>query len=206
MLYPYICGMNFLAHAYLSFGNEDVLVGNMISDFVKGSRQLTYPPGVQAGIRLHREIDTFTDAHPATLAAKQVFRNEYRLYSGAFMDVVYDYFLANDAGEFPQGSLEVFARNTYHTLDRHIKWLPEPFRQMFHYMKQQNWLYHYREPWGIYKSFGGLVRRAKYLSDSRPAEKLFEANIERLGQSYRLFWADLKPFAAEKFKTLIQLK
>jgi len=194
--------MNFLAHAYLSFDHEGVLVGNMISDFVKGNRQLEYPPEIRAGIRLHREIDTFTDAHPATIAAKQVFRQAYRLYSGAFMDVVYDYFLANDVTEFPPGALAVFARNTYDTLDRYFDQLPEHFRQLFYYMKQQNWLYHYHEPAGIYKSFAGLVRRARYLEDSRPAEKLFEEHIKRLEAHYRLFWADLKPFAAEQFKKL----
>ena len=30
--------MNYLAHAYLSFGDPDVLTGNMISDFVKGKK------------------------------------------------------------------------------------------------------------------------------------------------------------------------
>ncbi|MGJ7032770.1 ACP phosphodiesterase [Niabella hirudinis] len=194
--------MNFLAHAYLSFGHEGVLVGNMISDFVKGNRQLDYPPAIRTGIRLHREIDTFTDAHPVTLAAKQVFRKDYRLYSGAFMDVVYDYFLANDAAEFPPGSLQFFAQHTYETLDRYFEQLPEHFRQMFYYMKQQNWLYHYSEPSGIYKSFAGLVRRARYLDDSRPAEKLFEDNIKLLEEHYRLFWADLKPFAAAQLKRL----
>ncbi|WP_300601742.1 ACP phosphodiesterase [Niabella sp.] len=195
--------MNFLAHAYLSFNNPDVLAGNMISDFVKGSHQEAYPPGVRAGIRLHREIDAFTDAHPVTIAAKQVFRSEYRLYSGAFMDVVYDYFLANDTREFPPGALERFARDTYHTLDGYFDLLPEGFRQLFYYMKQQNWLCNYREPQGIYRSFAGLVRRAKYLNDSQPAEKIFAANIKRLGENYRLFWTDLKPFAEEQFKKLM---
>ncbi len=195
--------MNFLAHAYLSFHNADVLVGNMISDFVKGNRPQDYAPGIQAGIRLHREIDTFTDSHPATLAAKQVFRSEYRLYSGAFMDVVYDYFLANDTREFPPGSLEIFARDTYQTLDNYFEQLPEAFRQLFYYMKQQNWLFNYREPQGIYKSFAGLVRRAKYLNNSQPAEKIFAANVKRLEENYRLFWTDLKPFAQEQFKKLI---
>ncbi|MBZ4189569.1 ACP phosphodiesterase [Niabella beijingensis] len=195
--------MNFLAHAYLSFDNEDVLVGNMISDFVKGNRQLDYPPGIRAGILLHRMIDTFTDEHPVTIAAKQVFRATYRLYSGAFMDVVYDYFLATDKTEFSPESLHRFARNTYETLERYTALLPENFRQLFYYMKQQDWLYNYREPWGIYKSFAGLVRRAAYLNDSRPAEKIFEAHREPLGDSYRLFWADLKPFAAARFATLI---
>ncbi|MFY7899136.1 MAG: ACP phosphodiesterase, partial [Chitinophagaceae bacterium] len=31
--------MNFLAHAYLSFQQPSLLIGNMISDFVKGKKQ-----------------------------------------------------------------------------------------------------------------------------------------------------------------------
>lgn len=30
--------MNYLAHAYLSFDEPEILVGNMISDFVKGKK------------------------------------------------------------------------------------------------------------------------------------------------------------------------
>ena len=57
--------MNYLAHAYLSFNIPEILVGNLISDFVKGKRKLDYPPGIRTGITLHRAIDTFTDTHPA---------------------------------------------------------------------------------------------------------------------------------------------
>ena len=39
--------MNYLAHAYLSFGNEDILVGNMISDFVKGKKKYDYSITIQ---------------------------------------------------------------------------------------------------------------------------------------------------------------
>jgi acyl carrier protein phosphodiesterase len=65
--------MNYLAHAYLSFGIAEITVGNMISDEVKGRRILDYPLEIQHGIRLHRIIDAFTDAHPATREAKEVF-------------------------------------------------------------------------------------------------------------------------------------
>ena len=37
----FITTMNYLAHAYLSFGDPGILTGNMISDFVKGKRNLT---------------------------------------------------------------------------------------------------------------------------------------------------------------------
>jgi len=45
--------MNYLAHAKLSFGNRDVVAGNMFSDFVKGRAKFTYPIGIQRGIELH---------------------------------------------------------------------------------------------------------------------------------------------------------
>ena len=65
--------MNYLAHAYLSFNNTDLLVGNMISDYVKGKKQFEYPAAIQAGIKLHRAIDEFTDTHQTTFEIKKYF-------------------------------------------------------------------------------------------------------------------------------------
>ena len=94
--------MNYLAHAYLSFDDREILTGNIISDFVKGKKKFNYPSRIQAGIMLHRLIDNFTDEHAATREAKEFFRPHYRLYSGAFIDVVYDHFLATDETEFTE--------------------------------------------------------------------------------------------------------
>src|SRR5690349_12966432 len=127
--------MNYLAHAYLSFKDPEVLVGNMISDFVKGKKKFDYPVGIQGGIMLHRAIDTYTDEHAATKEAKEFFRPHYRLYSGAFIDVVYDHFLALDATEFTESSLFAFSQQTYQVLEEYKQWLPEPFAGMFPYMK-----------------------------------------------------------------------
>src|SRR5690242_14374205 len=104
--------MNYLAHAYLSFGNEPVLIGNMISDFVKGNKKFDYPVNVQKGIALHRRIDTFTDAHIATKNAKEIFKPSTGAYAPVFVDVVYDHFLAIDETEFPLNKLEFFANET----------------------------------------------------------------------------------------------
>ena len=53
--------MNHLAHCFLSFGDEDILLGNFLGDFVKGHDWEKYPRGIQRGILLHRAIDSFTD-------------------------------------------------------------------------------------------------------------------------------------------------
>ena len=64
--------MNFLAHAYLSFDHNDILVGNMISDFVKGNKKDLFSVNIQKGIVLHRAIDAFTDQHKATSSIKNI--------------------------------------------------------------------------------------------------------------------------------------
>ena len=79
----------------------------MISDFVKGKKQFDYEFLVQKGIQLHRSIDSFTDEHPATKEMKKVFKPAYGLYAGAFADIVYDYFLANDKNEFADHGLRI---------------------------------------------------------------------------------------------------
>lgn len=194
--------MNYLAHAYLSFNDPEILVGNMISDFVKGKRKFDYPVPVQAGIMLHRLIDSFTDDHPATKEAKEFFRPDYRLYSGAFIDVVYDHFLAIDLSEFTESSLFDFSQKTYSLLQENKQWFPEKFAIMFPYMQSQNWLFNYRTFWGTEKSFDGLVRRSAYLTESETASRLFENHYQPLQECFRHFWKDAKPFIFKQYEIL----
>lgn len=190
-----IRSVNYLAHAYLSFHQPEILAGNMISDFVKGKKQYDFATGIQSGIRLHRAIDTFTDEHPLTKEAASIFKPWYRLYSGALMDVVYDHFLAIDNNRFPGSSLYDFSQEVYDTLDRFTGILPEKFRLVFPYMKKYNWLYHYRERSGIARSLEGLVHRATWLTESDTAFRLFEDHYDELQRSYAEFFPSLQRFA-----------
>lgn len=194
--------MNYLAHAYLSFNDPAVTVGNMISDYVKGKKKFDYPQGIQRGITLHRAIDTFTDQHEATRGAKEIFRPAYRLYSGAFVDVVYDHFLATDEDEFTKDSLFAFAQQVYADIDRHNTWLPEQFERMFPHMKTNNWLFNYRLKEGTGKSLQGVAYRAAYLTEGETAYQLFQQHYQLLRDYYRQFWADLKPFAKMQYEFL----
>ena len=194
--------MNFLAHAYLSFGHEEILAGNMVSDFVKGKSRFNFPEGIQNGIILHRQIDAYTDSHAATKEAMQFFRPGYRLYSGAIMDVLYDHFLATDENIFPAHTLEPFSENVYRTLEKQAGFLPLQFRHMFFYMRSENWLCGYRERAGIQKSLKGLIRRAAYLTESDTAYGLFEAHYAALKQCYQAFFRDVKEYAKHQFDLL----
>lgn len=191
--------MNYLAHAYLSFGQPQILVGNMISDFVKGSKKNTYPELIYRGIMLHRAIDSYTDNHKATRDAKTLFRAEYGLYSGAFIDIVYDHFLAKNESLFYPDGLMVFASNTYLVLEQNMKLLPEGFKRMLPYMKTQNWLFNYRFTDWVRNSFQGLVRRAAYMHDSTQAFEIFIENYLQLESLSGLFLPDVERFAKEHY-------
>jgi acyl carrier protein phosphodiesterase len=195
--------LNFLAHAYLSFGNEELTVGNLISDFVKGRKKFDYPQAIQNGITLHRSIDEFTDANEITRLAKEIFRPAYRLYSGAFIDVVYDHFLANDKNEFTGDTLFSFSQEVYKILEQYSNHMPERFARMFPYMKNQNWLYGYREKEMIKNSFNGLVRRSTYMTESHTAYSLFEEYYSELRVYYTEFIREVKPFAKQRMEELL---
>lgn len=187
--------MNYLAHAYLSFHDPALTVGNMIADFVKGKQLLQYEEHIQAGIRLHRAIDEFTDTHPSTLMAREYFQPSCGRYSAVFIDIVYDHFLATDTTIFTEKSLASFAENVYSILDERHNTLPPVFQQVFYYMRTQNWLYNYRLMNGIYKSFNGIVRRAKFLDVTADAPlAALEDHYENIAMHYRTFFPELIAF------------
>jgi acyl carrier protein phosphodiesterase len=193
--------MNYLAHAYLSFNDPEVLTGNMISDFVKGKKRFDFSEKIQKGIMLHRDIDTFTDTHPVTKKAKEFFKPQVGLYAGAFVDVVYDHFLARDTKEFNHESLLKFSLFAYEALEEHKDILPAKFANMLPYMRRDNWLYNYSTLKGIENSFAGLTRRAKYLDNSAPAFESFLKNFQALQDCYNSFFTDVKSFAFNKFSS-----
>jgi acyl carrier protein phosphodiesterase len=195
--------MNYLAHAYLSFGDPDVLLGNMISDFVKGKKKFDYPESIRVGIELHRAIDHFTDTHSATKNIASLFKPAYRLYGGAFADIVYDYFLANDPQEFEsESALLAFTLTSYGQLEQNAGYFPEVFAHMFPYMRSQNWLYNYRQHTGIQKSFQGLARRAAYIPETETAYQLFLENKDYFREQYQHFFRSVKIFAADTLREL----
>jgi len=196
-------GMNYLGHAYLSFNSPQILVGNMISDFVKGREKLGFSGNIQKGIALHRYIDEFTDTHPATKKAMEIFRKHYRLYSAPIMDILFDHFLANDQSLFSEISLEEFTQTVYRHLEDNSTHLPNRFLHVFTYMKTEDWLYNYKYAEGIRKSLHGLVRRATYISESDTAYRLFLDYHNYLKECFQDFFPDVKQFAKQKFEELV---
>lgn len=196
--------MNYLAHAYLSLNTPGVITGNMISDFVKGSRQYELPAAILRGVKLHRAIDQFTDSHESTRFVKGIFHPRYRLYAGAFSDIVYDHFLANDDALFKEeeGMMKL-NETTCRDLEENTVWLPEKFLPVFSSMKKNNWLTLYGQDWAMKKSFEGLVKRASYLEEADSAFELFMTHKQVIREAYSHFMPELLAFNSLMFEEII---
>ena len=185
--------MNFLAHIYLSAGNEKIIIGNFIGDFVKGNQLQNFENEVMMGIQLHREIDRFTDDHPIVLESKKRLWEKYHHYSPVIVDVYYDHFLAANWSDYHHKPLKPFTESIYTLLERNHKKLPEQVIKMLHYMKKDNWLYHYQSVEGIRQTLTGMSRRTRFKSSLENAH-------EDLKSGYQDFQSDFEAF----FPLLVQ--
>lgn len=173
----------------------------MISDDVKGKKQFEYSEQIQWGIQLHRAIDQYTDSHDCIKETKKIFKDELGTYSGAFIDIMFDYYLANDIQFFKtEKELENLASACYDVLENYTSIFPEKFARLFPYMKTQNWLYHYKDDYGIQQSFRGLTNRAQYINKNHNGFEIFLQNKEKLQVLYEEFIIDLHAFAWQKFQ------
>ena len=196
--------MNYLAHSFLAF-TDGQIVGQFLEDFIRNKERFSFPKEIQDGITLHRAIDTFTDSHPAIHEAKKVFSQLVRLYSGAFVDVSMDYFLANDLSLNSEKEWKDHSLKVYRVLNENSQFLPENFKKMLVKMEHDDWLYNYREDWGIKFSIQNVLNKAKYLEKDIPVFQAFLDHKEILQKCYDDFFPDLLAHAKAE-NALLQLE
>ncbi len=108
--------MNFLAHTLLGFDDDALVAGQVAGDFVRGPRLDALPPRIAAGVRLHRSMDAWTDAHEGVAALRARFAPGLRRYAGIAIDVGIDHVIARDwpafAGPLPGTSRQAHAERS----------------------------------------------------------------------------------------------
>ncbi|WP_339758136.1 ACP phosphodiesterase [Algoriphagus aquimarinus] len=190
--------MNYLAHAYLSFGQDEVLVGNFMGDFVKGKMMNTFPEEVQNGIKLHRAIDKFTDTHPLVRAGQSYLRPQFGHYATVITDIYFDYYLSKNWEKYSRIPLEDFIQNTFTTLKHHRQLFPDRFANMFQWMVQDNWLLKYGKIKGMEQTFIGMSRRTSFDSKMEVAHLALLEKEAEFQVIFFAFFEDLETFAREK--------
>jgi acyl carrier protein phosphodiesterase len=184
--------MNYLAHAYLSGSNEEVLVGNFIADHLRGNNFDMYPEGVRQGIQLHRRIDTFTDAHPLFKSSKRVFYEGFEKYSGILVDIYFDHFLAKLFHRYHHESLETFSSKVYSVYRNNQHLLPESSTRFLAYVIKNNIYENYAELSGIETVLTHLSHRIGHKVALNESIGLFLDAEKVLEMNFSSFMEDIK--------------
>jgi len=194
--------MNFLAHIYLSFNDDQITIGNFIADSIRGNKIDHLPPRIQKGILLHREIDTYTDSHRIPKISSKRLHKNYSHYSRVIVDIFYDHFLAKNWSVYSAIPLEVFVENFYDLLEDNYTILPDGVKRMMPYMIADNWIYNYSKMEGIGRVLNGMNRRTKNKSKINFAILDLEEHYSEFEKEFTSFFEELITFSKQKYISL----
>jgi len=183
--------MNFLAHCYLSCSNEDMLIGNLITDFTNKKQADTYVDGIKEGIDLHRKIDNYTDKHEASLKLRKLLRKRHGKYASVVVDLVWDYFLCKNWSHFSGDTLRGFADSIYPIIVKNYDVLPGNLKAKITTMIDDDFLLAYQNKTRMLRSLKWMDNRVKYPSNFVGAIDDISENEELIEGLFMQFFQDL---------------
>ncbi len=183
--------MNYLAHAYLSCSDEDLLLGNLMTDFMRKSEEKNYQGRVLEGIQVHREIDSFTDKHPASLELRNMLRKRHDKYSSVVVDLIWDYYLCLHWSDYSGRNLTLFVTEIYELLLRRRTELPHRFESRLDNMIEADFLLSYSSLDRMRSALEWMDNRVKYQSNFVGAIDDVKEHGEVFDGLFRSFFPDL---------------
>jgi acyl carrier protein phosphodiesterase len=161
--------MNLLAHAYLSPVGGEVMVGNVVADWVKGKVRREVGEGVRVGFELHRRIDGFADAHAGMGRAAGALEPKWGRYAAVLADVLFDHVLAAGWERYSAEPLEVFTGRVYGELLAARGGLPAMANHAICAMVADDWLTGYRTLDGMRVALTRMSARLRHGVERAPA-------------------------------------
>jgi acyl carrier protein phosphodiesterase len=185
--------MNHLAHALLAdAGGTEFALGSAMGDFIHGRPDPAWPTARRAGLRFHRAIDRYTDAHPEVAAARNLFDPPLRRYAGIMLDVWFDHLLVRGWNRHGSDeSLEHFSRRWLTLLDIHAAEMPESLRGFLAWMHAHGLPAAYGDPATIELVLRGLARRLSRPSPLGNALPFLCAHSRALQKHFDAFFPQL---------------
>lgn len=188
--------MNFLAHFLLSGDDEELRLGNLLGDIVKGRVERYVHPGaterLRTGIRLHRTIDGFADGHRVVRRSKQRIAGRYGRLSGVIVDVYYDHVLAREWATHRQDRLPAFTADVYRTLRDNLGRLPDDIHPLVFAMTRGDWLNGYAHIDGIASALRGMARRFPVAAGIGTAARELDEQYDAFRDDFAEFFPELR--------------
>ena len=167
-------------------------MGNLLGDFAKGVDLQRLPDAVVAGLKNHRAVDRFTDAHPLMQEMKSLFSPHRRRFAGIALDVYCDHLLMQFWSQFETRLLADVIDAFYTRMDSAQTLMPnDKMRSVTARMVRYDWFGSYRELDAVGAALDNIARRIRYPNQFGGAMEDIIAHREQLEQGFLEFFPQL---------------
>lgn len=180
----------------LSGNDEQLLTGNFMGDFVKGTLCGRFPERIRQGIVLHRSIDSFAGRNPCFLNSKRRIDPLYGLYRGVMVDLFYDHFLVSEWDEWSDQPFEGYLEWSRRAVARYNDELPERLQGILAYIFDEL-LPSYADPEGIGRALSRMSSRVRRANPLEGGEVELLRNYDGLRDDFRVFMPQALRFVDE---------
>lgn len=196
--------MNLLAHYLLSERKEEVIVGNIIADFLKGIDDSQFSAGIRTGIALHRQIDEFSDNHPVVKETWALLHKDFGHYGRVITDIFYDHFLFIHWNDYSEYSFDDDFNYFCFCLKKYSKVYPVRIRRTVNRIIALQWPQKYGDMIGLSQVFRSMSRRVAFENKFERAVSVLNNNYQFLDNHFCQFFPELIEFSKQKLIILTE--
>lgn len=184
--------MNYLAHLYFADSTPDSCTGQLLPDCMPPRAvPADISPELALHIRLHREIDRYTDHHPDTVALRQEFQPPYRRFAGVLIDVVFDQCLARRWEAFHTLPLAEFSQTVYQALAAYQGPENARLKDLRQALVRHQWLPGYATEQGLRRALASLDRRSRFHTPLARADQELARLAHPIADTFERFFPEL---------------
>lgn len=194
--------MNFLAHFHLAWPDEGLVVGGLEGDYVKGLLCGDLPEQLERGVKLHRAIDAYTDAHPLVQQLRRELPPGLRRYAGILIDLSFDHYLSLHWSRFSNMALADFNAEVYRILSAHERALSDGARTMASRLIEYDILNLYQDWETVPATAARIGQRFKRHNPFLDLDRELAPARQVLEQTFLNFYPRLESFCRGSIKRL----
>lgn len=195
--------MNYLCHVWLARNHgPQVILGNLVGDWIKGSRLDEWPDQLIQGVRMHRLVDQLTDE--ITIEYMDIFPQGVRRFGGIALDVFWDHCLSLHWEELGKAEtpaqndsfrkkslqpkpLQQFVPDLMKAFDKEKEVLTPVFRKRLFWIRSNRLLLSYQKWEGVLQSLNNISGRLRVPDRLPEAAEIIRNNQAELTQHFLEF-------------------
>ena len=189
--------MNFLAHCTLAYPETALIAGGFIGDFIKGPVPSELPERLQAGIRLHRRIDTVSNRLPGIAVSVRRLGPRLRRPGPVLLDILADHCLALRWDTHGHGELTEFTSLAYDAIGAFDRFLPEHGSKYFRRIRDADLFAKYLEPDTVLRAMTYILKRLRLAHLVDELDDIVAVHLPDLMDDFEGYFPELRAATGE---------